>query len=397
MTRRYWPLILVLAAVWGASYLFIKVGVEGGLSPGALMFARTLIAGGVLLAYLMATLGARTALRRLREAWRQAIVLGVLNAAAPFWLIAWGEKYIDSGLAGIAQATVPIFSLLIGLRFLPHERIGAARVAGVCLGLVGVAFVAGGAPEGDAWAVAGTLAVVLASVFYAGAGIYGQLNVHETPGPVLATGCMLAASVFLFPLALASPPTSVPTTGAIASLLLLALFGTALAQLVLFRVVRLYGARRLSLVTYLLPGFALVYGAVILDERVGASALVGLALILAGVALGSGTLRLRRRAAAAVTSSRLDEDANRRRRRAAAADELDRLVQVHVAVECEHERVVAVEAGCEELLDPPAEDLRDRVRAAFLGDVGGGLDRAHATLRSDMLSRFCSSTYRAVA
>ena len=171
MTRRYWPLILALASVRGASYLFIKVGVDGGLSPGALMFARTLIAGTVLLAYLMVTLGARNALRRLREAWRHAIVLGILNAAAPFWLIGWGEKYIDSGLAGIAQATVPIFSLLIGLRFLPHERIGAARVAGVCLGLVGVAFVAGGAPEGDAWAVAGTLAVVLASVFYAGAGI----------------------------------------------------------------------------------------------------------------------------------------------------------------------------------------------------------------------------------
>ena len=142
---------------------------------------------------------------------------------------------------------------------------------------------------------------------------------RRTPGPVLATGCMLAASVFLLPLALASPPTSVPTTGAIASLLLLALFGTALAQLVLFRVVRLFGARRLSLVTYLLPGFALVYGAVILDERVGRRALVGLALILAGVALGSGTLRLRRRAAATVTSAersslgslrrRLDEDA----------------------------------------------------------------------------------------
>jgi drug/metabolite transporter (DMT)-like permease len=296
--------MLALASVWGASYLFIKVGVDGGLSPGALMFARTLIAGTVLLAYLMVTLGARNALRRLREAWRHAIVLGILNAAAPFWLIGWGEKYIDSGLAGIAQATVPIFSLLIGLRFLPHERIGAARVAGVCLGLVGVAFVAGGAPEGDAWAVAGTLAVVLASVFYAGAGIYGQLNVHETPGPVLATGCMLAASIFLLPLALVSPPTSVPTTGAIVSLLLLALFGTALAQLVLFRVVRLYGARRLSLVTYLLPGFALVYGAVILDERVGAPALVGLALILAGVALGSGSLRSRRRAAATVTSSR---------------------------------------------------------------------------------------------
>ena len=300
MTHRYWPLILGLAAVWGASYLFIKVGVDGGFPPGALMFSRTLIAGTVLLGYLLLTRGTRVALTSLREDWRPSVVLGLLNAAVPFWLIAWGEKHIGSGTAGIAQATVPIFSLLIGLRFLPHERIGAARVAGVCLGLVGVAFVAGGAPEGGAWAVAGTLAVVLASVFYAGAGIYSQLRIRGRSGPVLAAGCMLAASVFLLPLAVLNRPGEVPTVGAIVSLLLLALFGTALAQLVLFRVVRLFGARRLSLVTYLLPGFALVYGAVILDERVGAAALAGLALILLGVALGSGTVRLRRRATEAV-------------------------------------------------------------------------------------------------
>jgi drug/metabolite transporter (DMT)-like permease len=303
VTRKYWPLVLALAAVWGASYLFIKVGVDGGFSPGALMFSRTLIAGVVLLAYLVATRGLQTAVTSLREDWRPSVVLGVLNAAVPFWLIAWGEKYIDSGTAGIAQATVPIFSLVIGLRFLPSERLGAARVTGVLLGLVGVAFVAGGAPDGSTRAVAGTLAVVVASASYASAGIYSQLRIGGRSGPVLATGCMLAASVFLLPLAAFDPPDGAPTSGAIASLLLLALFGTALAQLVLFRVVRLFGARRLSLVTYLLPGLALVYGAVILDERVGTAALAGLALILVGVALGSGTLRLRRRQTVPVTEA----------------------------------------------------------------------------------------------
>jgi drug/metabolite transporter (DMT)-like permease len=268
------------------------------------MAARTLLAGAVLFAYLAATLGAVTAVTRLREAWREAIALGLLNAALPFWLIAWGEQYIDSGAAGIAQATVPIFSLLIGLRFLPHERIGPARIAGVCLGLVGVAFVAGGTPQGGALAVIGTLAVVLASVFYASAGIYSQLHLKGTiSGPVLATGSMLAGGVILLPLAIAQPPTSVPTAGAIGSLLLLSLLGTAVAQLLLFRVVRLFGARRLSLVTYLLPGFALAYGALILDERLNRSALIGLALILLGVALGSGSLRLRRRRAVAAAGT----------------------------------------------------------------------------------------------
>ena len=149
MTRRYWPLILTLAAVWGASYLFIKVGVDGGFSPGALMAARALLAGVVLLGYLFATIGASDSGLRLRAAWRQSLVLGLLNAALPFWLVAWGETHIDSGLAAIAQATVPIFSLLIGLRFLPHERIGRARILGVGIGLVGVAFVAGVAPAGN--------------------------------------------------------------------------------------------------------------------------------------------------------------------------------------------------------------------------------------------------------
>ena len=103
----------------------------------------------------------------------------------------------------------------------------------------------------------------------------------------------------MLPLALAQPPTKLPTTGAIASLLALSLVGTALAQLILFRVIKLFGAWRLRLVTYLMPGFPLVYGALILDEQVTLAALAGLALILLGVALGSGSLRLRRAAAGA--------------------------------------------------------------------------------------------------
>ena len=193
MTRSYWPLILALGGVWGASYLFIKVGVEGGFSPGAFMFSRTLIAGVVLLAYLAATLGPRTAVASLREDWRPSLVLGLLNAAVPFWLIAWGEKYIDSGTAGIAQATVPIFVLLLGLRFLPHDRVSVARVAGIALGVLGVVVLAGLDPGNGLGVVAGTLAVVLASVFYASAGIYSQLRIKGRSGPVLATGCMNCA------------------------------------------------------------------------------------------------------------------------------------------------------------------------------------------------------------
>jgi drug/metabolite transporter (DMT)-like permease len=266
------------------------------------MAARALLAAVVLSGYLAATIGASRAVAALRLAWRECLVLGLLNAALPFWLVAWGEQHIDSSTAAIAQATVPIFSVLIGLRYLPHEWLGPRRIVGVALGLAGVGLVAGVAPAGNLWAAAGTLAVVLASVSYASAGIYGQLRLSRTAsGPVLAAGSMLVGGLLLLPLAAARPPTSMPTAGALWSLLLLALVGTALAQLILFRIIGLFGARRLSLVTYLMPGFALVYGSLILDERIGATALAGLVLILLGVALGSGALRPRRRPTVEVT------------------------------------------------------------------------------------------------
>ena len=211
---------------------------------------------------------------------------------------------LDSGPAAIAQATVPIFSLLIGLRFLPHERISRTRIVGVGIGLVGVVCVAGVAPAGNRWAVVGTLAVVLASVFYASAGIYGQIHLRgTTSGPVLAAGSMLAGGLILLPFAIAQPPTTMPTAAAIGSLLLLSLVGTAFAQLILFRVIALFGARRFSLVTYLMPGIALGYGALILDEQIKVSSLIGLVLILIGVAIGSGTMRLRSRRATEVVDS----------------------------------------------------------------------------------------------
>jgi drug/metabolite transporter (DMT)-like permease len=296
--RSYPALLLTLAAVWSASYLFIKIGVDGGLSPAALMGLRTLIAAVALLGYLVVTIGADRTASELRAAWREVLVLGALNAAIPFWLVGWGETHVDSGIAAIAQATVPVFSLLIGLPFLPHERIGRLRVAGVFLGFVGVTLLVGGVPDRSWSTIVGTLAVVLSSVFYASAGIYGQLRVSSFSGPVLGAASMIGGTLYLAPAALLDPPSELPSTGAIASVIALGLLGSALSQLLLFRVIALYGARRLTLVTYLMPGFAVVYGAVLLDEPLTAAALGGMVLILVGAAFGSGavdrSLRFRR-------------------------------------------------------------------------------------------------------
>jgi drug/metabolite transporter (DMT)-like permease len=287
-------MILLLAAVWGASYLFIKVAVDA-IAPAPMMAARTLLAAAVLVAYVVWRFGARRAREELRSAWRHCLVLGLLNAAIPFWLIAWGEQHIDSGLAAVVQASVPIFNALLVLRFLPHERLSRARAAGLGIGIVGVAVVTGIHPDGGWLAVAGALAVVVSSIAYASAGVYGQKAVSGTPGPVLAAGSMLAGGLVLTPVALFQLPDTVPSWEATGSVLALSLAGTALAQLILFRVLALHGSARLSLVTYLMPAFALLYGTTLLDEELTLAMVGGLALILGGVALASGAVRLPRR------------------------------------------------------------------------------------------------------
>src|SRR6476619_2684738 len=174
---RYWTMLLTLAAVWGASYLFIKVAVED-IEPAPMMAFRTLLAAAVLLGYVVWRLGRERALGELRAAWRHCAVLGVFNAALPFWLIAWGEQYIDSGLAAVVQASVPIFNALLILRFLPHERLTRTKA----LGLAGVAVVTGIHPEGGTMAMVGAFAVVLSSLSYAAGGVYGQRAVSGTSG-----------------------------------------------------------------------------------------------------------------------------------------------------------------------------------------------------------------------
>ena len=222
-------------------------------------------------------------------------MFGCFNAALPFWLIAWGEKYIESSVAGIAQATVPIFAFVLGLRYLPHEHVPPIRWVGVALGLVGVAVLTGIDLPGGWWAVAGTLAVVLSSISYASSGTYAQLRVRDTPGPVLATGGMLVGGLLLLPFALCQLPDEAPGWEAVASVAALTILGTAIAQLVFFHMLPLYGNRRISFVAYVMPVFAIGYGALFLSEPVTAAMLVGLGLILAGVALGSGLLLASRR------------------------------------------------------------------------------------------------------
>jgi drug/metabolite transporter (DMT)-like permease len=303
-SRSYSALILVLAAIWGASYLFIKVGIRD-FEPVTFVAFRLLLGGALLLIFLAATEGGRSAVSEIAHAWREGLVFGTLNGAIPFLLITWGETHIDSGVAAIANASVPIFVALLAMRFNQDERSSGLKLVGILVGLVGVGVLAGVHPDGGRWAIVGTLAVVVASFSYAGGGLFGQWSLRRVRGPVVATGSMIYGGLLLLPFALFQLPDHAPGWKPLGSLIAIAVGGTAIAQLLLFRMLRLFGAARLSLVTYLLPGFALLYGALILDEPLRPTMIAGLVLILGGVALGSGAWR-----------------PARRRRRAALADQV---------------------------------------------------------------------------
>ena len=295
MKPRYAIYLLVLGAIWGSSYLFIKVGVRD-LSPAVLIEIRLVCAAPLLVAFAVRRYGAHA----LRAAWRQSVVLGIGNAAIPFTLIAWGEKHVDSGVAAVANASVPIFVALLAFRFVPSERSTGWRLVGVALGLAGVAVLAGVHPAGGWWGAAGTGAIVVASLSYAISNLYAGRRM-AAGGPVLAAGSMVVAFVVLLPLAFASLPERTPGWKPVGSAVVLGVAGTAIAQVLSYRMIRLWGSSRAVLVAYMLPAFALFYGAVFLAEALTWQKLVGLAGILAGVALGSGAIRLARREPAVQT------------------------------------------------------------------------------------------------
>jgi drug/metabolite transporter (DMT)-like permease len=295
VSRSYAFLIGSLAAIWGASYLFIKVAGRD-FPPASMMELRLAFAALALGTFLVGTRGFHVAVAELRAAGWHALAIGVVNGAIPFTLIAWGEQHIDSGIAAIANATVPIFNAMLAPLLLPSERVAGVRIIGLALGLVGVAVLTGGQPTVTWWFVAGTLAVVVASLSYAIAGFWAQRRIGTASNTALATASMTGGALVLLPLALLSPPDHAPGWKSTASLAALTLLGTALAQLILYRALRYHGAARTSLVTYLMPPTALFYGWLLLNEQITAATLAGLVLILGGVALGSGAVGLSRRA-----------------------------------------------------------------------------------------------------
>src|SRR5215211_6009135 len=278
--HRHVVMLIGLALLWGASFLFIKVAVRE-LEPATLAL-------GALVPFVV---GSGETLRQLRENAWWLIAVALVNTAIPFWLLSWGETRIDSGLASIIQAAVPIFNAMIAFVAFREVRVTGARLVGVAVGFLGVALLVGAQPEGK---VLGALAVVGMAFCYGIGGLLTGRYLGAVKPIVVAFASTAIAAAVALPVGAAEAPHHVPGWKTIASVVVLGIPLTAVAYLLFFGLITGAGAAYASLVTYLIPPIALAYGAIFLDERFGIAALGGLALILAGVALGTGGVRFAR-------------------------------------------------------------------------------------------------------
>lgn len=290
MLTRPRPIVLLvaLALIWGSSFMFIKIA-DREISPATLVLGRLAFAALTLALVVPLAIGGRETITQLRTHWPALILVGLLNTAMPFWLLSWGETRIDSGLASIIQASVPIFNALLAFAFFPGQRVVGRKLAGVAVGFVGVALLVGAQPHAK---VLGALAVVGMALCYAAGGLATRHYLAEAKPQAVAFGTSLVAALAMVPAGVTQAPGHFPKAETIASLLMLGIVGTAFAYLIFFTLIARAGSAYASLVTYLVPPVALFYGAIFLGESVGAAAIAGLVLILGGVALGTGVRRI---------------------------------------------------------------------------------------------------------
>lgn len=277
MDRRAWILLLALGAIWGASYLFIAIGIRD-LSPGMVAFLRVAMAAAVLVP-VAAAQGALSGARRY-TGW--LFLVGATQVAGPFLLIGAGEEEIASSLAGILVAAAPLWTALLAIWVDDEERSQGLRLIGVLIGFAGVGLLLGVDLGGGGAELLGGVAVVAAALGYA---IGGMLVKHRLAGmaPVGMSGLVMAASaLLLLPVAVLTPPDSFPGLGPIAAVTALGLVGTGAAFVIFYRLLSTVGPARTFIVTYIAPGFAIVYGAIFLSEEITVATICGLILILGG-------------------------------------------------------------------------------------------------------------------
>jgi drug/metabolite transporter (DMT)-like permease len=277
-------LLLALGAIWGSSYLFIRVAVAE-VPVLTLVGGRLLVSAAVLWG-LLPILG--HSIPRKRSLWGAYAFMGFFSGTLPYALISWGEQTIPSGLAALLQATMPIFTVIMAHFFASDERMTLKAVLGVILGFVGVGIlILPDLREGVQANVLGQLAVVVSSVSYAAAAIFARGHLRGQAPLVSTMGQMTMGAVLTLPIALVVdwPSSLSPSLPAMASWLALTLLGTVVAYVIYYSLIERTSATYVSTVTYIIPVFGLILGALVLGEALNGLLLGSLALILLGVLL----------------------------------------------------------------------------------------------------------------
>jgi drug/metabolite transporter (DMT)-like permease len=284
VSARAWAAFAAVSFLWGIPYLFIKIAVDDGVSPTFLAWVRVVLGAAVLVA-LAWRLGLFDALRR---RWPWLVVFGIVEISIPFPLIAAGEQHVASSLAAIIIAAAPLFVALLALRFDHTERVDGRRLAGLLIGLAGVAALVGIDVAGEGDELVGALAILLAAFCYAVGPMVLKRHLSDLDPRVSMGAALVIASVVLTPAIAIGPAPAIPTAEAAVALAVLGVLCTAAAFAIYASLVVEVGAGRALVITYVAPVVALAAGILALDEQPGPGALIGLALILAGSWLATG-------------------------------------------------------------------------------------------------------------
>jgi len=283
VNRRAWIQMSVLAALWGASYMFIKVAIDD-VSPIIVVWTRLVLAAMVLLPIAHR----RGALAALVPHKGTILLLSVVQVGAPFLLITFGEKHIASALAGILVASAPIFTALLAFWVDREELATGWRLVGIMVGIVGVALLFGVDLSGDSAALLGGLMVLLASLGYAIGPLQMKRRLQGVPPVATAAATMTLAALLLTPAVPFAFPSDAPGLDTFGSLLVLGAGGTGIAFLIFYTLIAEIGPGRATVVAYIAPGFSVIYGVSLLGESFTLGTAAGLLLILAGSWLAAG-------------------------------------------------------------------------------------------------------------
>jgi drug/metabolite transporter (DMT)-like permease len=295
MNVKQWIGFLTLTVIWGSSFLWIKVAVQE-VGPLTVVTIRLLFALLALVGFLVAR---KPGVPKGKRIWGVLLLQGLISAAIPWFLITWAEQYIDSAVATVLNATVPMFTIVIAHAFLHDDRITLRRFLGLLIGLVGVVVLVHGdfAPSTDAsggaaanLALLGIGAMLLASAFYAVSNVYARAKLRGVPPVVQAFYTMLLADAVMWMVApLVESPFALPAESLTwVAIAWLGVLGAGLSYLIFYYLLHTIGPTRISMVTYTIPVVGVTLGVVFLHERLDWPLVLGTVLIVSGVWWAAG-------------------------------------------------------------------------------------------------------------